>query len=281
LLGPNGAGKTTTIRILTSILKPTSGTARVAGFDVITQPDQVRASVGVLTENHGLYLRMNGREYLSFFGELSGLSAATSHRRGEELTARFGLLDALDRRLGEYSKGMKQKLALVRAMLHDPTVLLLDEPTSAMDPYSARQVRDAIADLRRDGRTIILCTHNLTEAEELADRIAIIRKGRIIAQGTDAELKTNLLGVPMMEVRLAEHLDGAVSMLSGIVEIESHGEDWLRYRTDSPSITNPQVLSKLASKKIPVVTLSELPRSLEEVYLRVVQEDETDTARGN
>ncbi|MBN1427875.1 MAG: ABC transporter ATP-binding protein, partial [Anaerolineae bacterium] len=228
LLGPNGAGKTTTVRMLTSILRPTRGSACVAGYDVVAQPEQVRASVGVLTENHGLYLRMKAREYLDFFGELCGLTQAVRRRRTEELTDRFGLLESLDRRLGEYSKGMRQKLALVRSMLHDPPVLLLDEPTSAMDPYSARQVRDAIAELRGDGRTIILCTHNLTEAEEMADRIAIIRRGRIIALGSEMDLKTDLLGPPLIELRLAQNLNGFADNLVDLIQVEDQGDTWLR-----------------------------------------------------
>ncbi|MBZ0287217.1 MAG: ABC transporter ATP-binding protein, partial [Anaerolineae bacterium] len=175
LLGPNGAGKTTTVRMLTSILAPTSGWARLAGFDVVAQPEKVRAHVGVLTEQHGLYERMKAIEYLDFFGRVYRLTAEQRKRRSFELMERFGLIFALDKRLGEYSKGMKQKLALVRAMLHNPPVLLLDEPTSAMDPQSAKLVRDAIVELQRDERTFLITTHNLAEAESLANRIAIIR----------------------------------------------------------------------------------------------------------
>ncbi len=270
LLGPNGAGKTTTVRMLTSILKPTRGSARVLGYDVVRQAEQVRASVGILTENHGLYLRMKGREYLDFFGELYGQEKALRCKRSEELTERFGLLEALDRRLGEYSKGMRQKLALVRAMLHDPPALLLDEPTSAMDPHSARQVRDAIRDLRGDGRTIVLCTHNLPEAEELADRIAIIRLGKIIALGTPLELKARLLGPPLLELRVVGNLNGIMEDLSDLVEIDSYGYNWLRYRAMQPEAINPQVIYRLAGRGVQMVTLSEVPQSLEEVYLRVV-----------
>ncbi|GAB4480599.1 MAG: ABC transporter ATP-binding protein [Anaerolineae bacterium] len=273
LLGPNGAGKTTTVRMLTSILKPTAGTARVAGADVVMQPERVRASVGVLTENHGLYLRMRGREYLDFYGDLYGIPPAQRGERAVRLAERFGIADALDRRLGEYSKGMRQKLALVRSMMHDPPVLLLDEPTSAMDPYSARLVRDAIHDLRGDGRAVILCTHNLPEAEELADRIAIIRQGEIIARGTAAELKTRLLGPPLLELRLAGQVNGLVEDLAGLVEIESSGQDWLRYRTPEPGRVNPQVIRRLSALGVEVVTLSEVPQSLEQVYLRVVAGD--------
>src|SRR5690349_15248263 len=203
LLGPNGAGKTTTVRMLTSILRPTAGQARVAGYDVVTQAPQVRRSVGVLTEHHGLYMRMRSEEYLSFFGELYGLNAAECRARAAALLDRFGMREAVGKRLGEYSKGMRQKLALIRAMLHDPPVLLLDEPTSAMDPLSARLVRDAIAGLRSEQRAVILCTHNLTEAEQLADHIAVIRRGRLIAYGTPAELKRQWLGPALFELRLA------------------------------------------------------------------------------
>jgi ABC-2 type transport system ATP-binding protein len=270
LLGPNGAGKTTTVRMLTAILQPTAGTARVAGFDVVQHADRVRAAVGVLTENHGLYTRMNGTEYLDFFGRLYGLSAEARRQRPAALAERFGLGDALGRRLGEYSKGMRQKLALVRSMLHDPPVLLLDEPTSAMDPHSARLVREALRDLRGDGRTIVLCTHNLPEAEELADRIAIIRRGEIVIEGTAPQLKTRLLGPPLLELRLASALDGVAASLADLVTVESSGENWLRYRAAEPAATNPRVLQRLAAGGVEVVTLSEVPQSLEAVYLSVV-----------
>jgi ABC-2 type transport system ATP-binding protein len=270
LLGPNGAGKTTTVRMLTSILEPTGGTARVAGYDIVRDASQVRANVGVLTENHGLYLRMDGREYLDFFGELYEIPRNLRRERIEGLAERFGLAGALDQRLGEYSKGMRQKLALVRAMLHDPPVLLLDEPTSAMDPHSAKLVRDAITDLRGDGRTVAICTHNLNEAEALADRIAIIRRGHIIASGSPPELKARLLGPPLLELRLAGRLDGVSDALADLVEVESCGYDWLRYRTPDPRAVNPHVVNRLIGLDCQVITLSEVPQSLEDVYLRVV-----------
>jgi ABC-2 type transport system ATP-binding protein len=272
LLGPNGAGKTTTVRMLASILKPTAGWARIAGYDTVRDAKLVRHMIGLLTEFPGLYLRMKGRDYLDFFGQLQGLSPAQRVERSEQLLKRFELWEAADKRSGEYSKGMRQKLALVRAMLHNPQVLFLDEPTSAMDPHSAKLVRDAILELRRDRRTIILCTHNLNEAEMLADRIAIIRRGRIVALGTPAELKARLLGDPLLELRLAEPLDGLLSDLEDLLAIEGYGDTWLRYRTPDPERVNPRLLQRLAERGTPVVTLSEVPRSLEEVYLRIVNE---------
>ncbi len=271
LLGPNGAGKTTTVRMLTSILKPTAGWARIAGHDVARDPGGVRANVGVLTEHHGLYMRMRSEEYLDFYGELYGLAPALRRRRAAQLLERFGMGDAVGKRLGEYSKGMRQKLALIRAMLHDPPVLLLDEPTSAMDPQSAKLVRDAIIELRRDRRAIILCTHNLPEAEQLADHIAIIRRGRLIQQGSPGRLKRELLGPALLELRTVTPLNGVVADLSQMVEVMESGPDWVRYRTADPQQVNPRLLARLADQHVAVLTLSEVPRSLEDVYLQVVE----------
>lgn len=271
LLGPNGAGKTTTVRMLASILKPTSGTARVCGYDVVTQARQVRHAVGLLTEVPGLYARMNAVEYLDFFGELQHMDPALCRRRAEELLKRFGLYEARLRQVGTYSKGMKQKAAIVRAMLHDPRMLFLDEPTSAMDPHSAKQVRDAIVDLRGQGRTILLCTHNLPEAEQLAGRIAIVRRGRVVASGTADQLKRDLLGEPLMEVRAAAVLDGALAQL-GTLEVVASGADWFRFRTTDPARDNPALLARLAALGVPVVTLSEVERRLEDVYLKIVEQ---------
>ena len=221
LLGPNGAGKTTTVRMLAGILKPTEGWARVAGYDVVQNAQEARHSVGLLTEFQGLYLRMRSLEYLDFFGELQGMSAQQRGERSELLLRRFELWDDRNRRLGEYSKGMRQKLALIRAMMHDPKVLFLDEPTSAMDPHSAKLVRDSIVDLKRDGRTVVICSHNLSEAELLADRIAIIRRGEIIALGSSDELKVDLLGYPLLEIHFAGPLDGFLSVIQDRVQILS------------------------------------------------------------
>ncbi len=274
ILGPNGAGKTTIVRMLTSILKPTEGWARVSGYDVVRQASLVRRAVGVLTEQHGLYERMRGIEYLDFFARIYHLSAKERRRRPLQLMEHFGLGDAIDKRLGEYSKGMKQKLALVRAMLHDPPVLLLDEPTSAMDPQSAKLVRDAISNLRQGERTIAITTHNLTEAQSLADHIAIIRKGRIIANGTFRDLLQRFVGDAVMELHLTQHLNGAADELDDMVTVVDQGERWLRYRTPDPAVTNPQVLRRLIGAGLDIVTLSEVSQSLEDVYLQIVTEDE-------
>jgi ABC-2 type transport system ATP-binding protein len=273
LLGPNGAGKTTTVRMLASILKPSEGWARVAGFDTVRQARDVRLAVGLLTEFPGLYLRMRADDYLAFFGQLQRLSKTQISQRTETLMERFGLMEARHQRLAEYSKGMRQKLALIRAMLHNPPLLLLDEPTSAMDPQSAKQVRDAILDLRSEQRTVVICTHNLAEAELLADRIVIIRRGKIAALNTTPHLKEELLGPPLLEVRLAHPMNGRLSPpdLADLVEIEAWGDSWFRYHTPSPETTNPVLLARLTGMHIGVVTISEVPRSLEDVYLQTIE----------
>jgi len=278
LLGPNGAGKTTTVRLLSSVLRPTAGRARVAGYDVATQGQIVRRHVGVLTESPGLYTRMTGREYLDFFGDVRGLAKPVRRTRITKLAEQFQVDDALDRRLGEYSKGMRQKIALVRTLLHDPAVLLLDEPTSAMDPASARLVRDALHQLRNSAdHAIILCTHNLSEAEELSDRIAIIRQGAIVSEGSPPELKSRLLGPPLMELRyLVDAQDGVVPLVSRFGTVETAGEGWVRFHAPDAVCTNPPLLRALADHGVSVVTLSQVPQSLERVYLRAVGEGGSD-----
>jgi ABC-2 type transport system ATP-binding protein len=228
----------------------------------------------VLTEQHGLYERMKGIEYLDFFARVYHLPPEVRQQRPLQLMKQFGLDDALTKRLGEYSKGMKQKLALVRAMLHDPSVLLLDEPTSAMDPQSAKLVRETIKELQREERTIAITTHNLTEAQSLADRIAVIRRGRIIANGTFRELSQRFVGAPLMELHLTKQLNGAAAELKPIVDIVEQGDQWLRYRTADPHVDNPHVIRRLTGLGIDIVTLSEVTQTLEDVYLQIVEEDE-------
>lgn len=270
LLGPNGAGKTTTVRMLTSILLPTRGRAFVAGYDVVKQPRLVRASVGVLTEHHGLYGRMNALEYLDFYAKLYSIPPLVARKKIVALAENFGLADVLKKRLGEYSKGMRQKLALVRALMHDPPVLLLDEPTSAMDPESSRMVRDAISGLRSSDRTIILCTHNLAEAEELADKVAIIRHGRIILNDTLENIKLNLLGPPEYIVSLRQNVNGWTGYLPKGVEVSARGENWLQFRINNPFSTNPILLRSLVEQHLDIISFQEVNRSLERAYLQAV-----------
>ena len=272
LLGQNGAGKTTTVRMLTALLNPTRGWARVAGYDVVKNGHDVRASVGVLTEQHGLYMRMTAIEYLDFFGQVYSLSPSTRKSRSDHLLQYFGLTEAAHRRIGEYSKGMRQKLALARAMMHDPGVLLLDEPTSAMDPESARLVRDEIARLKSSKRTIVICSHNLTEVEMLADQIAIIYRGRILLQGTLDELKRKVLGSPEYEIKFTDAWDSSNLEFPKDVEMLSRTATSLKVRVERPQESNPQILKSLSAGSASVMAFQEEPRTLEQVYLAVMAE---------
>ena len=272
LLGQNGAGKTTTVRMLTSLLTPTRGWARVAGCDVTKNQQEVRSNVGVLTEQHGLYMRMTGDEYLDFFGKVYGLEPQARKARSQYLLEYFGLAEAAHRRSGEYSKGMKQKLALARALMHDPSVLLLDEPTSAMDPESARLVRDEIARLRSSQRTIIICTHNLAEAEALADYIAIIYRGKILLNGTLEELKRHVLGPMEYEAKFAHEFDAGEFDLPIGVTLAARDGTSLRFRVETPQLANPTLVHELTSRNAPLVSFQEVPRKLEHVYLKTMAE---------
>jgi ABC-2 type transport system ATP-binding protein len=271
LLGQNGAGKTTTVRMLTAVLSPTRGQARIAGYDVATQAEKVRSSVGVLTEQHGIYSRMNAEEYLDYFGRVYGLDSNIRRARSAHLLEYFGLTRAAKQRTGEYSKGMRQKLALARALIHEPPVLLLDEPTSAMDPESARLVREHIASLRSSQRTIIICTHNLIEAEMLADQIAIIYQGRIQLTGTVAELRKQIMGPTEYEVILSHEYPLETGKFPEGAKVTGQNPLGFRYEVAIPEKTNPLLLQELAAQNAPVVSIQEVSHSLEQIYLKAME----------
>jgi sodium transport system ATP-binding protein len=193
LLGRNGAGKTTTLRMLATILSPTSGTATVAGFDIVEKPGEVRRRIGYLSGDTKLYDRLTGRELLQYFGALAGMDRNAIAARIEEQRAPFRLDDLLDKRVGRMSTGMKQRLSIARVVFHDPEVLIFDEPTSGLDVIGAREVLRLVRELKGRGRTVIFSTHIMTEAERICDEIAIIEKGEILAQGT---LPSLLAGKP-------------------------------------------------------------------------------------
>ena len=275
LLGPNGAGKTTTVRMLSAILSPTKGSARINGYDVVEEADQVRRMIGLLTEQPGLYSRSSGLEYLLFFGRLYGMSDEEIRHRGLELFNRFAMPQTAHRRLGEYSKGMRQKVGIIRAMLHSPAVLLLDEPTSAMDPHSAKLVRDAINELRADNRAIVVCTHNLLEAELLADKIAIIDKGRIVAEDNPVSLKRKMHALHKYEVHVDQKLNGQIKEIEDLVDVDSIDGDVIHFSTEDPFKNNPRLVRRLTGLGIGIVSIRELSVSLEDVYLTIVS-DESD-----
>lgn len=189
LLGPNGAGKTTTLRLLSTLLKPTSGTATVVGYDLLREPQKVRASIGVLPEDTGLYDRLTPREHLLYYGRLHGMREDSLRKRSDELLDIMELTNRANTKVGDFSKGMKRKVALLRAFIHDPPVLLLDEPTAGLDVMSARSIHAFVERFRKEGKAIIISTHNMTEAQKLCGRIAIIDHARIVAVGTVEELQ--------------------------------------------------------------------------------------------
>jgi ABC-2 type transport system ATP-binding protein len=201
LLGPNGAGKTTTMRMLACLIAPSSGTAVVCGYDIRRNPTEIRRRTGIMTEAPGLYETLSPLENLGFYGKLYDMSAAEVRKQAEHYLRLFELWDRRHDIVAGFSKGMKQKLALVRALLHGPQMLILDEPTSALDPEGAKIVRDCISALRGEGCTIILCTHNLSEAQALCDRVAII-KNMLLKMGTPRELQQSLYG-RQVEIKLA------------------------------------------------------------------------------
>ena len=189
LLGPNGAGKTTTLRLLATLLKPTSGTATLGGYDIVREPGRVREQIGFLSGETGLYARLTPREILSFFGEMNGIRGGALKSRVEEMIQRFGISSFADTRTDKLSTGMKQRTAIARTLLHDPAVLILDEPTTGLDVPTARSIEECILDARNRGKCILYSTHVMEEAEYLCDRIAVISDGKLKMTGTMEELR--------------------------------------------------------------------------------------------
>ena len=200
-LGPNGAGKTTTVRMLTTLLRPTAGTAQVAGFDVVTDPGRVRASIGVALQEAALDPLMTGRELIRLQATLHGLGRQEGRERADGLLERVDLADAAGRQVGTYSGGMRRRLDLASALVHEPRVLFLDEPTTGLDPVSRRTIWEEVEQLNREGTTVFLTTQYLEEADQLADRVGIIDDGRLVAEDTPGRLKAQV-GHPHLEIRL-------------------------------------------------------------------------------
>ena len=212
-LGPNGAGKTTTVRMLTTLLRPTGGSARVAGFEVVEDPASVRRAIGVALQEAALDPLMTGRELIRLQATLHGLSKRDGNQRAEALLERVDLVDVADRQVGTYSGGMRRRLDLASALVHEPRVLFLDEPTTGLDPVSRRTIWEEVEALNREGTTVFLTTQYLEEADQLADRVGIIDFGRIVAEDTPTLLKAQI-GQPHLEIRL---IDGSAEQAEEIV----------------------------------------------------------------
>jgi ABC-2 type transport system ATP-binding protein len=273
LLGPNGAGKSSTVKILTTMTRADSGSAAVAGIDVTRHPDRVRRSIGCVFQKPAVDLEATGAENLALQGHLYGLRGAVLDSRVRELLDRFGLGDAAKRISRTYSGGMQRKLDVAMGLVHRPQVLFLDEPTTGLDPEARAEMWAEIGRLARaEGLTVLLTTHYLEEADRLADRLAIVDRGTIVAQGTPEELKSELRGdaivVELAAAEAAERVHGALDRLNGTLRELTVTGRTLRARVDSGAAAVPLVLAALDSGGVPVASATVARPSLDDVYLR-------------
>ncbi len=268
-LGPNGAGKTTTVRMLTSLIAPSSGTATVNGFSLGAGDQDIRRSVGILTETPGMYDNLSAEFNLQIYANLYEVSDVPG--QVEKYLRMLGLWDRRGDEAGTFSKGMKQKLAIARALLHEPRIVFLDEPTAALDPEASRLVRDFIAELRKEGRTIFICTHNLDEADKLCDRVGVF-KTRLLVVDTPANLRSRMFGR-----KVVFHLSAAGETLANVVR-EMHFvqevsviDNKLVVTIDEPELHNPDIIRRIVAAGADIQFVGELRHSLEDVYLQLVR----------
>jgi ABC-2 type transport system ATP-binding protein len=271
-LGPNGAGKTTTIRMLTSLIAPTRGNAVVNGFKICSQDKEIRSSVGVLTETPGMYDNLSAEQNLRIFAQLYGVRDIDG-----QVEKYLKMLDLWDRRFdsaGTYSKGMKQKLAISRALIHEPRILFLDEPTAGLDPEASHMLREFIAELRKEGRTIFLCTHNLDEADRLCDRIGVF-KTRLLVVDTPTNLRSSIFGrkIVFHLQSVSEVLLDSVTKFIYVKEAKII-DNKIVVTLDDPDTQNPELIRALVDAGAALRFVGELRHSLEEVYLQLVQNAE-------
>jgi ABC-2 type transport system ATP-binding protein len=269
LLGPNGAGKTTTVRLLNGILPPSEGTARVFGFDPATHGEDIRRRTGVLTETPALYERLSARENLEFFATLQAIPESDLSRRVDEMLEFFELASRAKDKVETFSKGMKQRLALARALIHRPPLLFLDEPTSGLDPEAAQQVNDLIANLTRaNGQTVVLATHNLFEAQRLCDRVAVMNKGRILALGSLKELARKLWPVTWVDitfhVKPSENVAGSLKAQRGVIQVSAESEA-LAVQVENEAVI-PEVVRHLVNGGESILRVNPRDYTLEDIY---------------
>ncbi len=274
ILGPNGAGKTTSIRMLAGLIGPSEGTARINGLSLGRDSQRIRALTGVLTEAPGLHDKLSARHNLGYYGRLYGLRGANLRRAVDRYLAVVGMSDAADRRVGGFSKGMRQKVAIARALLHEPEIVYLDEPTSALDPSAAKTVRDFVATLRDAGRSVVVCTHNLDEAERLCDRVGIMRgtlllvdtPARLRRQGRSASVRVELAGARRPASFL--HMLAELPFVSGAQALDGS----LLVEVRDPRGDNPELVQALVGAGARIVSLNEEVATMEQVYLDLVGE---------
>ncbi len=272
LLGPNGAGKTTTIRLLNGVLLPDAGRARVLGLDPTVEGNEIRRRTGVLTENAGLDDRLTALENLESAARIRGLDQATARRRAGEMLERFAMADRADHTVQGASTGQRKRLALIRALLHEPEVLFLDEPTSGLDPAATRDVINLIGALAAEqGRTIVLCTHFLGEAGRLADRVAVLNRGKLMVSGRPHEIAATMWQGLTVDLDLGSPLDSpafeAVAALDGVLELDPTPTGARLVVTDRDAI--PSVVDTLVAASLTVYALTPRPPTLEDIYFAI------------
>lgn len=269
-LGPNGAGKTTTVRMLSSLISPSSGSAIVNGFTVGKEDREIRRTVGILTETPGMYDNLSAEYNLNIFAHLYEVKDVEG--QVEKYLRMLGLWERRNDEVGTFSKGMKQKLAIARALLHEPNILFLDEPTAGLDPEAAKLVRDFIDELSEEGRTIFMCTHNLDEADRLCDRIAVF-KTQLLIVDSPQHLRTNLFGrkVVFHLKKIDETMINNIRKLNFIKETQVF-ENKIIVTLDDPELDNPEIIRTLVVSGGDIQFVGELRHSLEDVYLQLMRE---------
>ena len=279
LLGPNGAGKTTTIRMLAGLISPSKGSAKVKGFTVGSDSLKVRETVGILTENPSLYERLTAFENMDFFAEAYGLSDQQKKQdRIKQLLTFFGLWERRNARVATFSKGMKQKLAIARALVHEPPVLFLDEPTSGLDPESSKEVRDLIAILSANEKvTVLLCTHNLEDAQKLCFRVMIINRGKKVIVGRTNDLRNRISGTLKVEITLKNLTPEIVTAVKNIPHVKQVHQDEstskFSVNVDDIESDTPELVKKVVEVGGLILGVNVVRPSLEEAYIKLIKEE--------
>lgn len=271
-LGPNGAGKTTTIRILTGLIKPDGGTATIMGFNILTQSLRVKQIISVVPETANAYIDLTAWQNLMLIGELYGVPNKERRQRTEHLLKEFGLYERRNQRVRGFSKGMKQKIVLCMALLTEPQVLFLDEPTAGLDVESARLIRDIIRQYNRDGTTVFLSTHNMEEANQLCDRIAIINHGKIAAIDNPENLRMKSSSLKSVEVNFNKPvLIDELREFSHVIQAKKIG-DKIRLYTNEPHSIIKSLLDYANAKGLLIISLNTVAPTLEDVFVKLIKE---------
>jgi len=273
-LGPNGAGKSTTIRMLTGVSTPTEGTASIMGFDIVKQPVEAKSVMGIVPDISNIYTELTAQENLIFTGKLYGISKARREERSKELLKYFDLYDRRDEKVDGYSRGMKRRVCIAMALVNDSKVLYLDEPTSGLDVKSVRSIRKIIRELNEEGLTVFLTTHNIEEASQMCDRIAIINRGKIAVIDTPERIRSVMKSTRSIEIAFKEPVPGTQKMLkqlSSVSDVQKRG-DKFRLTTENPAQTLKQVFVCIEEYGLEPVSLNTLDASMEDAFLQLTGE---------